>query len=64
MTLGSGQPYYPGYFICEAEDEGYARRLTSKALNNRWCSTYEIFEELHPMDRIYRGTITENGIGE
>jgi hypothetical protein len=62
MTLGSGQPHYPGYFIAIAANEYSARLLTSNALNERWCSTYEEFDEIHPMDRIYRGEITENGI--
>ena len=62
MTLGSGQPYYPGYFIAYARDEAEARFLTSKALNNRWCSTYEKFEDIHPLDRIYRGGILESGL--
>ena len=62
MTLGSGQPYYPGYFIAYARDENEARFLTSKALNNLWCGTYEKFEDLHPFDRIYRGDILESGL--
>jgi len=59
MTLGSGQPYYPGYFICEAENESKARELTSKTLNNQWCGTYYSLEEVYPNDRVYRGTIKE-----
>jgi hypothetical protein len=61
MTLGSGQQYYPGYFECEAESEAGARMMTHRALNGRWCGTYESLEDLHPLDRIYRGTIDEYG---
>lgn len=64
MTLGSGQPYFPGYFVCSAKDEIEARGLTSKALNNRWCGTHRTIDEVHRLDRIYRGYIDENGIHE
>jgi hypothetical protein len=64
MTLGSGQPYYPGYFLCIAEDENIARIQTSHALNGRWCSTYESLEDVHPYNRIYRGYIDINGVHE
>jgi hypothetical protein len=60
MTLGSGQPYYPGYFECEAENEQTARLMTSHALKGRWCGTHRSLDEVHPLDRIFRGTI---GIG-
>jgi hypothetical protein len=59
MTLGSGQPHYPGYFVCIANDEAEARKLTSIVLNNRWCGTYHNFSDLHKLDRIQRGYITE-----
>ena len=58
MTLGDGQPYYPGYFICYADDEYEASIMTSNALNGRWCGTYYSLDKLHPDDRILRGTIT------
>ena len=64
MTLGQGQPYYPGYFVCEANDEYEAMRMTAKALNGRWCSTHDRLETVHHLDRIYRGVITEEGINE
>lgn len=64
MTLGRGQPLYPGYFICEADNESHASKLTYETLDGRWCNTYLTLDDVHPMDRIYRGTITEQGIGE
>ena len=57
MTLAVGQPYYPGYFECIAEDEYDARELTHDALDGRWCSTYYALIEVHPLDRIYCGYI-------
>jgi hypothetical protein len=59
MTLGDGQPYYPGYFVCIADDENEARQLTSDCLDNRWCGTYESLSQVHPMDRLQRGYITK-----
>jgi hypothetical protein len=59
MTLGSGQPHYPGYFVCIADNELEARQLTSDVLNNRWCGTYHNFSDLHKLDRIQRGYITK-----
>jgi hypothetical protein len=59
MTLGSGQPHYPGYFVCIADNELEARQLTSHCLNNRWCSTYHNFSDVNKMDRIQRGYITK-----
>lgn len=61
MTLGSGQPHYPGYFVCEAESEVGARMMTNRALNGRWCGTYESLDQVHPNDRVCRGTIDELG---
>lgn len=62
MTLGADQPHYPGYFIAIAKDEAEARLNTSNFLNGRWCGTYRTFEEVHPIERIFRGTITADGI--
>ena len=62
MTLGVDQPHYPGYFIAIAKNEDEARLSTSDWLNGRWCGTYRTFEEVHPKDRIFRGTITADGI--
>lgn len=62
MTLGSGQPHYPGYFICEAESKVSARMMTHRALNGKWCGIYESLDQVHPDDRIYRGTIDEFGV--
>ena len=62
MTLGSGQPFYPGYFECIARDENEARHLTSEVLKGRWCSTYLALREVHPQDRIYRGYIKLDGL--
>ncbi|MCX5637111.1 MAG: hypothetical protein NTX52_05395 [Planctomycetota bacterium] len=59
MTLGSGQPYYPGYFVCIADNENEARQLTSEALNNRWCGTYDTLDQIHPNNRIQWGYITK-----
>jgi hypothetical protein len=59
MTLGSGQPYYPGYFVCIADNELEARQLTSAVLNSRWCGTYDALDKVHPMDRLQRGYITK-----
>jgi hypothetical protein len=59
MTLGSGQPYYPGYFVCIADDELEARRLVSRYLNNRGCSIYDNLSKVHPADSIQRGYITK-----
>lgn len=64
MTLGTDQPYYPGYFICYAKDENTARLYTSSALNGRWCGTYDLLDKVHPNDRNLRGIITQNGIYE
>ena len=57
MTLGEGQPYYPGYFKCIAKDEYDARELTYDALEGRWCGTYDALIKVHASDRIYRGYI-------
>jgi len=62
MTLGSGQPHFPGYFTCEADTEVGARMMTHRALNGRWCSTYDSLDSVHPMDKIFRGTIDELGV--
>jgi hypothetical protein len=63
MTLGDGQPYYPGYFVCIADNELEARQLTSDCLNNRWCGTYDSLDKVHPLDRLQRGYITkEHGL--
>ena len=62
MTVGSGQPYYPGYFVAHAVNENDARQMTYKALNGRWCSTYDSLDKVHPLDRIYRGDIYKDGM--
>jgi hypothetical protein len=62
MTLGEGQPYHPGYFICVAENEHAAREMTSKVLNGRWCGTYHNFNAVHPADRILKGIIEDGEI--
>jgi hypothetical protein len=62
MTLGSGQPYYPGYFECIAHNENEARHLTSEVLKGRWCGTYLSLREVNPKDRIYRGYINADGL--
>lgn len=59
MTLGSGQPYYPGYFTCIADNELEARQLTHQLLDGRWCGTYDSFDKVHELDRIPRGIITK-----
>lgn len=61
MTLGIGQPYYPGYFEVDTENENQARAVTAKALNRRWCGTYEKLEDVHPWNKICRGEITLGG---
>ena len=62
ITLRCGQPYYPGYFIVHAENELSARAMAFKHLNGKWCSTYEKMEDVHPLDRIYRGDIYERSL--
>lgn len=57
MTLGNGQPGFPGYYVCFAENESEARMKTNKELNGRWCGMYECLEDIHPFDRIYLGDI-------
>jgi len=57
ITVAEDQPHGPGYFTVNAEDEWQARELTHKALNGRWRSTYDRFEDVHPLDRIFRGNI-------
>ena len=62
VTLGSGQPYYPGYFECRTDDKSTARDMANKALNGRWCSIYETLEDIHQADENYRGYIDVGGL--
>ena len=59
ITPGSGQPYYPGYFVCIADDVIMACNLATTVLNSRWCGIYESLDKIHPFDRIQRGYITK-----
>lgn len=62
ITLGSGHPYYPGYFESIGSDENEARHWAFIYLDNRYCTSYTSLDDIHPLDRIYRGTLTEAGI--
>ncbi len=62
-SLGSGQPFYPGYFKVIAsgetrnEAESKVRAALRRELDNRWCMLYASVEALHPLDRTPRGLI-------
>lgn len=58
VTLGCGQPFSPGYFEIEAETEIEAREIAFERLKNRYCGLYFQLEDIHELDRIYRGTLT------
>ena len=60
-TFGHGQPSFPGYLrvhvtaATEEEAENEARRRVSEATNNRWCGLYKSLDDVHPLDRVFRG---------
>ena len=60
-TFGSGQPGYPGYLIAvvkaasEADAWALARQRVREATDNKYCGFYGSLEEVHVLDRIYRG---------
>ena len=61
-TFGTGQPYYPGYFIIEVEAETKsaaqlcAQHRMNAGVGNKWCRLYDSLEAVHEGDRIFRGT--------
>lgn len=57
VTIGTGQPYFPGYFAIHTSDVCTARLLARQFLNNRYCTVYKCFESLHELDSIKRGDI-------
>lgn len=58
VTLGFGQPFSPGYFEVKAETENEARVIANERLDRRWCGIYFSLDEVHELDRVYRGTLT------
>jgi hypothetical protein len=61
-TFGSGQPGYPGYLQIDVDEQDEqaamleARRRVSEETGGRWCGMYRSMEQMHPDDRIFRGT--------
>jgi hypothetical protein len=62
ITLGSGQPFFPGFFAVIARNHNEASKLAEKFLNGHWCGLYESRDQLHELDNVYRGTIDFDGI--
>lgn len=63
-TFGTGQPNFPGYFRVDvrgAESPVEARTRAhvamNRATNQRWSFLYGSYEELHVLDRVYRGSL-------
>jgi len=59
-TFGTGQPGFPGYLevaieaSSEQEAELFARRRLHETVK-RWCGLYRSLDDLHELDRVFRG---------
>lgn len=62
-TFGSGQPNFPGYLEVEVQEgdkekaETIARKRVQRATDGRWSMMYNSLDEVHEMDRVFRGKV-------
>lgn len=60
ITSASNMPLGAGYVEIEADDRDHARHLAFTHMpDGRWSFDYKALDDVHPMDRVCRGYITE-----
>ena len=56
-TTAFNHPNGAGYWEVKASSRGQAREAASEALDNKYCSLYDMLEDIHPLDRTRHGLI-------